>query len=1123
MLLTVFPLVLSIIFISFLIALFLSVGLAIYTFKIQGNKAANAFGVLMLVIGFWILLKTISLFIYSIPTAELVEKINLLLMVLISPLLFLVAVYHTNIPKWFRKKHMAFLFVVPGIMYLLVFTSSFHHLLFYDFKVIIEYEIPIHIFKNSYGFIVKNIYAYLFIICTFGILIKSLFSVNRNFRGQMILFIIGLFIPIFYDALYVLGISPLKNFNLGPVFLSVGNCFLAWSMFGNRFFKILSVARNLIIDNMPDIMIITNNENNIIDINKSGEILFDFKKDNILNHSFCDVFNAYPDLIQHYSRENATNEISVLKNDQKLFFSISISPFLDNEKKSPAFIVLLHDITERINAETQIKRLSTGIEQSPVTVVITNLAGNIEYVNPAFCKITGYSLEEVLGNNPRVLKGNTPPETHVNLWETVTAGNVWHGEFINKKKSGELYYEEATIAPIKNDKNEIINFIAIKSNISQRKIAEEELNRERALLRSLIDSIPDYIFVKDINGVYLLANNAIVKFFGRPWQEVVGKTDYDFVDTETAKFFIEKDRLVIDSGKSNTNEEQVTYPSGEKVWLETTKTPFMGLDGKFQGIIGVSRDISSRKQNEEALRKSRANLLAMVENTNDNIWAIDTSYRLIFINMQFENAFFSNYGVSLLPGMNLIEALPDSMRELWKSRYDRALAKERFLFEEHFQFDKLHFYFEVSMNPIIAENTVIGVSVFSRDISERKKTENQLNERKDEIEAQNEELNVLNEELQITVIALHEAKTRAEESEELFRQLMNYSPIYIYIKDLDLKPIRLSRNYEQLLGSPIHKLIGKTNDELWPSDFSKKLTTGDLQVLTDDKPIETELELNGKLYTSIKFPIYLDRKPRYLAGFLIDITERKMIENKIQEQNDALKELNATKDRFFSIIAHDLKSPFIAILGFSDYLANNIEICSPHEIKLFANNIHVSATQTYKLLENLLDWSKIQRGLVKPDLQIHNLANMISEMQLLNAENAKSKSITLQNNVKNDINIQCDVDMTKTILRNLISNAIKFTNENGVVTIDANSKEQFVEIRIQDNGIGIPAETIPHLFSIEKNTSTKGTANEIGTGLGLILCKELVENQGGEIWIESTEGEGSNFYFTVYQAKPFIL
>ena len=708
----ILPSLFAIIFSLLFVAFVLSISLSLYTLRIQKNKAALAFGILMIVLSFWVVLKIIALFVFNLEIRVLIHFINILTVVLVTPLLFLIASYHTKIPSWFRDKHALLLFIVPCILYILVFISFFHNLLFYDSTIEIQYGLPIHIFKKRLIYSLLNIYDYILITSTVVILFKSLSSKNKYFRRQMILFIVGLLIPIFYDLLYQFGISPIKGYNLSPVFLSIGNCFLAWSMFGYRFFKILPVAHNLIIENMPDIMIITSQDHILIDVNKSGETLFECKKDSVIGESFFTVFKSYPGLIESYSNSASQKEISIKKNNQIFYYSISSSS-IGSDNQSLANILLLHDITERINTSSQIKQLSTAIEQSPVTMVITDTDGNIEYVNPAFCETTGYSSEEAIGNNPRVLKGLTPDITFVNLWNTVLSGQVWKGEFVNRKKSGEFYYEEATIAPVKNEKNEIINFIAIKSDISQRKLTEEKI----------------------------------------------------------------------------------------------------------------------RKQNEE------------------------------------------------------------------------------------------------------------------------------------------------------------------------------------------------------------------------------------------------------------------------------------------------LKELNATKDKFFSIIAHDLRSPFNTILGFSEYLANNIDECEKDEIKIYIDDIRVSANKTYKLLENLLEWSKINRGLVKPYMQNYNLKIIALEMELFNGENAKAKSINLLNYIKEDIYIHSDIEMTRTVLRNLISNALKFTKENGSVFIEAKRNNQNIVIQVKDSGVGIPSDKIPYLFSIEKNISTTGTANETGTGLGLLLCKELVESQGGKIWVESTEGNGSSFYFTVLQSS----
>jgi len=224
-----------------------------------------------------------------------------------------------------------------------------------------------------------------------------------------------------------------------------------------------------------------------------------------------------------------------------------------------------------------------------------------------------------------------------------------------------------------------------------------------------------------------------------------------------------------------------------------------------------------------------------------------------------------------------------------------------------------------------------------------------------------------------------------------------------------------------------------------------------------------------------------------------------------------LKQLNATKDKFFSIISHDLKNPFNSILGFSELLEKNFEKYPVEKTKQFIINIHQTAKKTFELLENLLEWSRLETGKVKPTLQSVKLEEIISdEIELLNCA-ATQKYITLMSDCPADLIVFADKNMVRTVLRNLISNAIKFTEINGIVEVAAEENHKFVSVSVNDNGIGIVKDNLENLFKIDKETSTLGTQGEKGTGLGLLLCKELVELNKGKIEVESEIGVGSKF------------
>jgi len=232
-----------------------------------------------------------------------------------------------------------------------------------------------------------------------------------------------------------------------------------------------------------------------------------------------------------------------------------------------------------------------------------------------------------------------------------------------------------------------------------------------------------------------------------------------------------------------------------------------------------------------------------------------------------------------------------------------------------------------------------------------------------------------------------------------------------------------------------------------------------------------------------------------------------------------LKELNATKDRFFSIIAHDLKNPFQSLLGFSETLYTDIDKHSKEEIKEYSRIILETSQNLFNLLGNLLQWAKSQLGNMPLNPKEINIYDAVEDVFSVLKISAQNKEITVKNMVTKNTFVWADKHIVATVLRNLISNAIKFTNKGGVITISAIKAGNEIKISVNDNGKGITQENIERLFKIEEGFSTKGTENESGTGLGLILCNELLSQSEGKLSVESTLGAGSTFHFTLPDAN----
>lgn len=258
-----------------------------------------------------------------------------------------------------------------------------------------------------------------------------------------------------------------------------------------------------------------------------------------------------------------------------------------------------------------------------------------------------------------------------------------------------------------------------------------------------------------------------------------------------------------------------------------------------------------------------------------------------------------------------------------------------------------------------------------------------------------------------------------------------------------------------------------------------------------------------------------------LFGKMIDLKKAKktigLQNEELENQREQLKALNASKDKFFSIIAHDLRNPIAGFLNLTEILSINFEVFSESESKKFIDVMNQASIQLYNLLENLLQWSKAQTNSITFKPKFTLVKNMIENTIDTLMVNIENKNLKINFNVDEKLVAFVDENMIETVIRNLISNAIKFSHPDGKITLNCIQKDDFIEISVIDYGVGIKKEDQEKLFRIDQNITTLGTSKEKGTGLGLILCKEFVEKNNGQIWMESELNKGSAFMFTIPQ------
>jgi PAS domain S-box-containing protein len=365
------------------------------------------------------------------------------------------------------------------------------------------------------------------------------------------------------------------------------------------------------------------------------------------------------------------------------------------------------------------------------------------------------------------------------------------------------------------------------------------------------------------------------------------------------------------------------------------------------------------------------------------------------------------------------------------------------------------------------------------------------------------------------------SETALQESEEKFREMADLLPQIVFESDMQGKLTYVNKQAFKILGFPEDYDTGSLNTiNLYiPEDRPRAVENIKRRMMgnRDDSNEYTMIRFDESLINVLVYsnPIYKESQLVGLRGIIVDITDRKLANIQIKQKNDELEKLNATKDKFFSIIAHDLKSPFNSILGFSEILAKQVHNNEYDGIKKYADIILNSSQRAIDLLMNLMEWSRSQTGRMDFTPENFEMVSLINETAMLFDEIARQKSIILIRDLPAKAPVLGDKAMLSTVLRNLISNAIKFTMSGGKITISAQEKPGELIVSVRDSGVGIPENIIEILFQLSENFSTPGTNNEKGTGLGLILCKEFIEKHGGKIWGESELRKGSTFSFSL--------
>ncbi len=356
--------------------------------------------------------------------------------------------------------------------------------------------------------------------------------------------------------------------------------------------------------------------------------------------------------------------------------------------------------------------------------------------------------------------------------------------------------------------------------------------------------------------------------------------------------------------------------------------------------------------------------------------------------------------------------------------------------------------------------------------------------------------------------------------EQLITASLQNIPSPAYLLSLERKIKGINYHFSNLFNCSLEEAMGKSLKDIFPDSISQIVSQKE-KILLETNGIaeyEIEFEINGEVtIVVIGESIFndLSGKPSGIIGVINDITDKRVAERKLIDSEKKLREANATKDKFLSIISHDLKSPFTALLGFTDMLLMDYEDFTDEERKSFIEEIHNSASNAFGLLENLLQWSSVVRNKIPFNPSFVSPKQIANEVINSLKSDIELKKINIINMLNDKQHVYADNFMLSSILKNLLSNSIKFTDNGGTVVIDAKVDNGFMNISVVDNGIGLSQDDLKLLFRLDVHYKQIGNSKERGTGLGLIICKEFVTKNNGKIWIDSTLGQGTKATFTV--------
>ncbi|RZJ59276.1 MAG: PAS domain S-box protein, partial [Acidovorax sp.] len=767
-------------------------------------------------------------------------------------------------------------------------------------------------------------------------------------------------------------------------------------------------------------------------------------------------------------------------------------------------LLLLDLLRSRARVAAALERfrlLGAALQTSPVSVVITDGEGRIDWVNTQYERNTGYSLAEVRGKKPSIVaSGQTPAQTYQAMWSTLLSGRSWQGHFVNRRRDGSTYHDEATLSPVLDENGKRIGIVGLHEDVSERIQSHKELERRERLLNELLeqqtaifDNAPPILLVCD--GHFRQFNPSFVELMGGEASELLGMSMSRLFGTPAAaEQFFARVGPGLAAGEALRETAALSRLDGSSFEARLAGRSLQ-MEGFKTASIWVIEDVSEQRRAELAVQQARDRLEMAQEAGKIGVFDID---------LVTDQVLWSEKLVSMLglpPGDQLrnrhdwTERLHPEDRDRALEHFGQCLASSDTHLRDSWRIvrpdGEVRWFLSAARIFRDANGKAVRVVGVNVDIHDQKVLEAQVAEQLD------------------------------------FQQaLIDAIPVPLFYKGADGRYIGFNRAYEQSFGVQRETLIGKTVMDLTFLPQSERAQFDDdaQEALHGVQSVHKEVDMpyaDGKIHHTLFWLHGFSRpdgSPGGAIGTFVDITDRQRAEEELRRAKELAEESTALKSNFLANMSHEIRTPMNAIIGMSHLALKSGLSPRQHD---YVSKIQQAGQHLLGVINDILDFSKIEAGKLTVEKQPFVLDRMLESVSDVVGYKAGAKGLELVCDVAADVppNLVGDSLRLGQILINFANNAIKFT-DNGEISIavrllEAAGHRVMLRFEVRDTGIGLTPEQMGRLFQSFQQADTSTTRRYGGTGLGLAICKSLAELMGGEVGADSAFGKGSTFWVSL--------